>query len=276
MLKGRWPLLAACLLLFSLTLSPVRAGTAEPPGLQGVKLLFLGNSLTYTNDLPDMLERLLEQNGVKVAQIDSRARPDFGLQDHWSSSQSMNAIAQGPWDLVILQQGPSATEGRPSLLEFSERFAEPIREAGAEPVLYMVWPSAARLRDFPGVAESYRMAAAKAEGYLFPVGEAWLYAWRQNPKIRLYGRDGFHPSRLGTYLAALVMFQQISGIDPRGLPPEIPGLRKGDPIKPEIARVLQDAAFQANGNLADADRTLAAPCLACQAAESLHQGHEGD
>lgn len=227
--------------------APAAAG--EDAAGEGLRLLFIGNSLTYSNELPEMVGRLLERAGVAVGRIESRARPNFGLSDHWRSKKTMDAIASGDWDIVILQQGPSATEGRPSLLEYSRLFASEIRKAGARPALYMVWPSAQRLRDFPGVVDSYRAAAGEIDGRLFPVGEAWLAAWQHDPKLELYGRDGFHPSRLGTYLAALVIYQQLSGRDPRELPPSIPGYRKDDPITPGQAQLLQAAAAEANAGL---------------------------
>lgn len=108
----------------------------------GLRVLFIGNSLSYSNDLPVMLHRMLQYAEIPVAKIESVAFSNFGLQDHWVSGEARTEIATGSWDVVVLQQGPSATEGRPSLLEYSERFAEEIAAAGAQTALYMVWPSA--------------------------------------------------------------------------------------------------------------------------------------
>ena len=232
------------LLGFLLAASPLAAQEEDPD--QGLSLLFIGNSLTYTNDLPDMLASLLEWGGVRVDRIETEARPDFGLPDHWLSKTTMRAIGSHDWDYVIFQQGPSATEGRPYLLEYSELFAVEIRKAGARPALFMVWPSAQRLRDFPGVADSYRTAARDVDGLLLPAGEAWMLAWQRDPKLRLYGRDGFHPSRLGTYLAALVIYQALTQLDPRELPPLIPGKVSPDELPEELASLLQEAAVEAN------------------------------
>lgn len=240
-----WRRRSVCALLILGLLAPGAAADEAGRG-HALSLLFIGNSLTYTNDLPAMLGRMLEGQGFNVERIVTKARPNFGLQDHWSSKTTRRAIAEGGWDYVIMQQGPSATEGRPSLMEYSRLLEGEIRSAGARPALYMVWPSAARLSDFPGVAHSYRSAAEAVDGLLLPVGEAWMAAWTQDPKLKLYGHDGFHPSRLGTYLACLVMYQQITGRDPRTLPPAIPGLKCDDPLDPEIARVLQKAAVKAN------------------------------
>jgi hypothetical protein len=216
----------------------------EPPGADGsLRVLFIGNSLTQFNDLPGMLEVLLRRAGVEELTVVSIAMPAFGLQDHWALQETHDQIAQG-WDVVVLQQGPSATEGRPSLLEYAERFAVPIRNAGAVPALYMVWPAEERSFDFPGVSSSYTEAANRADGLLFPAGEAWLDAWDIDAQVELYGLDRFHPSPLGTYLAALVMHQQLTGRDPRALTSDIPGFA-GLATAAEL-EVLRRAARRAN------------------------------
>lgn len=212
------------------------------PGDADFSVLFIGNSLTYTNNLPATLERLLKTTDLGSIHVEAEANPNFGLVDHWNLGRASKKIAEGGWDVVIMQQGPSATEGRPSLLEYSRRFAEQIRDIGAKPGLFMVWPSTARSFDFDGVSESYRMAADSVDGLLFPAGEAWRAAWRRAPSTRLYGSDGFHPSPEGSYLAALVMFGQLANTDPRNLP-----LDAGKTDLPQsTVRVLQQAAAEAN------------------------------
>jgi hypothetical protein len=142
-----------------------------------------------------------------------------------------------------MQQGPSATEGRPSLLEYAERFATPIRAAGAVPALFMVWPSSAREFDWDGVRDSYRMAADRAGGLFLPAGEAWREAWKQDPTLLLYGTDGFHPSPTGTYLAALVIAERLTGRSAVGMTREL-RTRAGTRISVPAgtALLLQEAA----------------------------------
>lgn len=248
-MTGRGRHLASLLVGAALALPGAACAQSEPvespppPGADGsLRVLFIGNSLTYFNDLPLMLRELLRQEGLDVVAA-ALAEPDFGLQDHWEIEATHEVIAQG-WDVVVLQQGPSATEGRPSLIEFTERFAGPIREAGATPALYMVWPAEARSFDFPGVSRSYAEAANGVEGLLFPVGEAWLDVRELDERIDLYGGDRFHPGPLGTYLAALVMYEQLSGLDARELTSDIPGF-EGIATVAEL-QTLRQAAHRAN------------------------------
>lgn len=211
------------------------------PDEEALGVLFIGNSLTVWNEMPDVVADLLDESGID-AHVETVAFPNYGLPDHWLEGSSREAIALGGWDVVVLQQGPSATEGRPYLLDYSELFAEKIREVGARPALYMVWPSSARSFDFEGVSDSYRTAAELVDGLLFPAGEAWLEAWKLDEELALYGPDGFHPSRAGSYLAALVIFQQLAGVDPRDLPTDA-----GNPGVPaSVVTLLQEAAASAN------------------------------
>ncbi len=217
----------------------------EPPPAEALSILFVGNSLTYFNDLPEMVQGLLEERDAGSVVVASTSFPGYGLQDHWIEPRTHAAIAIGGWDFVVLQQGPSATEGRPSLLDYTERFNDEILAVGARPALYMVWPAASRAFDFDGVAASYAMAAERVGGELFPAGEAWRAAWRTDPAAAFYGPDGFHPSVLGSYLAALTIADRLAGgtLDPSY---RIATASVNTSFDPEYGAFLLAAAREAN------------------------------
>lgn len=210
--------------------------------------MFIGNSLTYSNDLPSVVEALAKAAGKGKFAYRTIAFPDFSLEDHWNKKDARKAIQKGGWDFVVLQQGPSASrEGRGLLLEYSRRFAEEIRQNGGKPALYSVWPSRSRMQDFKGVSDSYRQAAEAVDGIVFPVGDAWLNAWRANPSIGLYSADGFHPSAAGSYVAGLVIYGRLYNGSPVGLPSKL-RLSSGAMIEipADQALMLQQAAEEAN------------------------------
>jgi hypothetical protein len=176
-----------------------------------IRVLFIGNSLTAANDLPAMVRTLAAAAGARV-ECAAVAKPDFSLEDHWNDGEARRAIARGGWTFVVLQQGPSALpESRTLLVDSTRRFAAAIRASGATPVLYMVWPSRARAEDVPAVSRSYAAAAAAVGGRLAAAGDAWQEARRRDPSLALYGSDGFHPSRVGSLLAALVLVETLTG-----------------------------------------------------------------
>ena len=226
------------------------AGSTGPPAPDGpaVRVLFVGNSLTYTHALPDLVAGIAAAAGEERRLIHRTvAFPGVSLSDHWDRGDALRAIDEGAWDVVVLQQGSSSLpENRAHLIEWSERFAERIRDAGARPALLMVWPSAARAHAFDAVRESYAMAAEAVDGLFLPAGEAWRAVWRRDPDLALYSVDGFHPSLLGSVVAALVVHRGVYGRSPPGVVTEIP--RAGAApvrIAPEIARVAHEAASEA-------------------------------
>jgi hypothetical protein len=103
-------------------------------------------------------------------------------------------------------------------VEDTRRFSEVIRNAGAQPALYMVWPSLNRRQDFAAVSQSYRAAARAVNGRMLPAGEAWRLVLQRHRALALYSDDGLHPTVAGTYLAALVIYQGVYERSPVGLP----------------------------------------------------------
>lgn len=208
-------------------------------------MLFVGNSLTQGNDLPLLVEALSAAGGRPLSS-ESALYGGVALEDHWSL-KTQDRIAAGGWRYVVLQQGPSALpESRANLRAWTARFDAVIRGAGAVTALYMVWPESFRREAFPEVSESYRLAALDVDGVLLPAGDAWIAAWRRKPSLALYGRDGFHPTLAGSYLAALTIYSGLTGGSPVGLPGRL-RLRNGASVEVDgrDVGVLQAAAEEA-------------------------------
>ena len=223
-------LLVAALLLLQQPAAPAR-------------ILFIGNSLTYQNDLPGMVCQLARSVGRRLV-CESVAKPDYGLEEHWNSGEARTAIAGGRWDVVVLQQGPSALpESRRLLIDYTRRFDAEIRKAGARTALYMVWPSRQRRGDAKAVSESYRAAAKSVNAMLLPVGDAWFDAWAVAPDLPLYAADNFHPSGVGTYLAALVVYRHLLG-EPAPATPVLGGALAQAEVLQRVARQTGVAAQQ--------------------------------
>lgn len=221
------------------------AGPSPDPNAQ-VRILFIGNSLTYVNNLPGMVKALSDSIGAPSTQTAAVAFPDFALEDHWNSGQARTALEQGGWTHVIMQQGPSALpESRQNLLQWVVPFDQAIRQQGGQPGMYMVWPSSARDFDFDRVSETYRLAAEAINGTLFPAGEAWRAAWRRDGSLQLYGGDGFHPSVMGTYLAAITITAIIHQRSPVGMPGSLRIPEGTVSLPAELALLLQESAAEA-------------------------------
>src|SRR5574338_820441 len=134
--------------LVSLAFTAGCLGTTAPAERQispreGRPVLFVGNSLTYVNDLPLIVEALADS--VPGLTPDQRlapamvAYPDFALFDHWADGTAVRVIEGNRWNVVVLQQGSSALDdSRVLLRDWTRRFDEKIRAAGARTAMYAV------------------------------------------------------------------------------------------------------------------------------------------
>ncbi|HEX7831155.1 MAG TPA: SGNH/GDSL hydrolase family protein [Thermoanaerobaculia bacterium] len=173
------------------------------PAFSATRVLFIGNSLTYANDLPSMVVKLAKAEKRELV-TKTLAFPDYSLEDHLNDRRTLAALRER-WDFIVVQQGPSAMEeSRTLLLRDIKRIAEKARDAKL--VLFMVWPSRARIGDFARVDESYTLAAKSVGGILAPAGREW----RASKELdALYGPDGFHPSERGSQVAAEVIYRSL-------------------------------------------------------------------
>jgi hypothetical protein len=183
-----------------------------------------------------------------VIRVAASVGPDLALIDHLKGgSDAVAQLRRGGWDLVVLQQGPTpAGICRDSLVMWAAAFAPYLRGSSTKLALLMPWAGASQLDLFDEVRVSFEAAAVGVGGVFMPAGEAWRSAMRSTPDVPLYGDDGFHPSPAGSFLAALVIYERISGRDPRTLPPQ--AFVAGQPLAlpEETIRALQNAAHEAD------------------------------
>lgn len=215
-----------------------------PPPLSGERtFLFIGNSLTYVNDVPGMLQALADSGGVGPISVQSIALPDNALVDHWERGDAQRQIQRGRYEWVVLQQGPSSVAvNRDTLRIFTRKFGDLAKSVGSKPALFAAWPAASRRVDFPRAIESYALAASDVGGLLLPVSTAWIDILQAFPPIGLYS-DDIHANVEGSYLTALVMYARFFSRTPIGLPARfrMPG-GSVVTIAPTTAAALQQAA----------------------------------
>lgn len=189
-------------------LDPIGSGT----GGQGLDLpeadlrvVFLGNSLTYVNNVPGIVQAMADADGRSMAHV-TVVQANYSLEDHWNVGVPA-ILRELEADVVVMQQGPSSLPGNQEhLRHWAGEFAAVVRDAGGEPALYMVWPSSSRSGAFPDVWDSYLGAAEAVGGRFVPAGQTWVEAWAIDPDIELYGPDGFHQGPIGAVAAAQTLY----------------------------------------------------------------------
>jgi len=167
-----------------------------------VSILFVGNSLTYTHNLPALVAARAKLQGVEV-ETEQLAYPNYALEDHWNDGNLQRMIRAGRYDYVIVQQGPSSqADGRAMLMTYGPKIEAICKKANSKLVFFMVWPAKANLHTFDGVITNYRDAAEAANALLCPVGERWKEYFETTGDYSYYGADAFHPSLKGSEVAA--------------------------------------------------------------------------
>lgn len=215
---------ATAALLAAVLSTATACGGADGGGERPLRVLFVGNSLTATNDLAAAVRALAAEAGQRPVETQMVAPGGVSLEEHWRSTGARQALDEGRWDVVVLQQGPSTLpESRAHLRTWTRRWADEARAHGARPALLGAWPEAARPEALQAAIDSHAAAATASDATLLPVAAAWRAALRRDPRLELYGPDGFHPGQLGTTLAALVVYAGLTGADPERFPLGIDG-----------------------------------------------------
>ncbi|HAA10143.1 MAG TPA: hypothetical protein DCE41_00025 [Cytophagales bacterium] len=170
-------------------------------------MLFVGNSLTYTHDLPGMLTQVAKAYGQEV-DTECLCLPNYAVVDHLDFGPLEHKLLNEDWDYVVVQQGPSSqAEGFDLLLEAGEKIQAILASKDTQLVFFMVWPSRLYYHTFDGVVSHYGEAASACGADLVPVGIHWQDYQVEYDSWELYGPDGFHPSVAGSFLSVLCFIQ---------------------------------------------------------------------
>lgn len=192
------------------------------------RVLFIGNSYTEVNNLPQLVQRVAESAG-DVVEYQSNTPGGCTFQQH-CNNLSMDLIRQGGWDVVVLQeqsQRPSFPQSQVEVEVFP--YAQQLVEAvynnnpEGEAMFYMTWgrkygdqqnaPYFPVLGTYEGMDsmlyERYMYMARQYDASVCPVGRVWRYLRTNNPEIELYQSDESHPSLAGSYAAACAFYTLI-------------------------------------------------------------------
>lgn len=190
------------------------------------KVLFLGNSYTYVNDLPLMVSQLAASTG-DILIYDGNLIGGYTLQDHSANTVSKNKILSNDWDYIVLQEQSQ----RPSFVypvAFMNGFSAlnsyiKLNKPCSQITSFMTWgyengdiqncPDNPAVCTYSGmqdlVSNRYMSMSGLYESEVTPVGVVWKYIRQNHPGIDLYHEDGSHPSVAGSYIAACCFYTSL-------------------------------------------------------------------
>ena len=199
------------------------------PGAPQTRVLMIGDSLTYYNDLPGLLQQLSAREKSPIY-IEQSTFPLVSLSFHWRMTGAVRRIGAGHFDYVVLQDFSRrpATSPEDSLQDFV-RFNDEVARAGGRSIVFQNWTRAGLAEDYAALVATYARVVERTGARLAPIGAAWKICAIEHAEIPLL-IDDRHPTDAGSYLAACVLYDVLYRKQSADLPMDLPG--------PDLARAI--------------------------------------
>jgi hypothetical protein len=217
-----------------------------------LRVLFIGNSQIYFNDLPRTVEALAESAPEDRPRIrtDRFVSGGASLEKLWNAGTGAGTarakILEEKWDFVIVQDIYFVKPE--SFNKFAPLFHELIQKNGSRTVLFC---TASVSQMYPkGFEELHDMHIALGKKLSIPVaaaGKTWLSYWGDKPtaeqRLALYDPDQAHPGKKGSYIYACSLYTALTGRSPVGLTNRIPK-QPAETVAEAEAKQFQEAAWR--------------------------------
>src|SRR5262245_46364231 len=201
---------------------------AKSKPARSINILFIGNSFTQRNNLPELLAKMAAAREVSVTH-ELISVGGASLRTHWNAGRAAKAIATGGYDYVVLQeQSTLPVKNARRMAENVRLFDEAIKQAGSEMVLYMTWARQHSPETQQTIADAYVAVGKELGATVVPVGLVWQDFLAQHDRPVLYDRDQSHPTLAGSYLAACVFLVALLKANPVGIDSGLAGLSEQD------------------------------------------------
>jgi hypothetical protein len=200
-------------------LAPIVSAPSRPANAAPLRILWIGNSYTYVNELPKIISMLADSSHLdRMPAITGILKGGETLKGHWANPVLQKAFDE-KWDVVVVQeQSTTPIDAPDSMFKYGTLIADAAHKSGARVVLYVSWPQKTRPAAEDTIVAAYRKLGDATHASLALAGRAWLDVIAQEPAVELYQKDGSHPLPQGSYIAACVFYEVLFGKSPLGLP----------------------------------------------------------
>ncbi|MDD2973114.1 MAG: hypothetical protein PHE02_13405 [Lachnospiraceae bacterium] len=180
-----------------------------------MKVLFIGNSHTFFNDMPQLFARMVEEGTGEQVEAVMLAYSGRSLEWHEKEYFSLRFnLLYGGYDYCVIQQAAHPFPPEEETLQNGTRIIELCKSVDTKPVLFMTWAEEKKPENQQQMIDVYSRLAQSTGALLAPVGAIWQQVQKRYPDISLYWkRDGAHASPYGDYLIAATLYQTITGGD---------------------------------------------------------------
>ncbi len=227
-----------------------------------MKILFIGNSHTYMNDMPQLVKEMVENVTGESCDVFMLAYSARSLKWHMGEeyfSERFN-ILHGKYDYCVIQEQAHPMTDEADTIEYAARIVEMCKKAGTVPVVFETWAEKAKPENQAEMNRRYHNLAKEQGALLAPIGEVWSKVAEDLKDVAdadLYWQDGAHASALGAFVTAMVLTKTITGKLPsedfsRSYDFTIPGenwFPVNENIEDEVVEISSDIAESVRKNV---------------------------
>ncbi len=199
------------------------------------KILFIGNSHTYYNNMPAIFKEIADADGINC-EVSSVTASGYKLSEFADKNdeygiQVYSLLTQYEWDYVVVQENRRTLIENPTQTEKAVKTLHSlIKKAGAKMVIYATQPNNIGYEFTLNSTKLYLTdlqieqiltrnnfkISNEYEGLIALSGTNFMRVMLDFPEIKMYKSDNLHPTVQGSYLAACTIYHTIFGKTPYG------------------------------------------------------------
>ena len=173
-----------------------------------LKIMFIGNSHTYYNDMPLLVKQRFEAEGYGC-HVTMLAHPGWFLAQHVEDPEAKFNILYGEYDYVVLQEHAHPFGPEEKFYDAVRILTGWIKKAGSTPVIYLTWAKKSEPEAQDRMTAAHSRIADETGSLLAHVGDTWWSYMRSWPDLEMYAGDGEHASPAGSDFAAKMIMSEI-------------------------------------------------------------------
>ena len=175
---------------------------------KALRILFIGNSHTYYNDMPLLVKKRFADEGYDC-HVTMLAHPAWFLAQHVEDPEAKFNILYGEYDYVVLQEHAHPFGPEEKVFNSVRALTVWIKEVGSTPVIFLSWARKDESEAQQRMTEAHKKIAEETGSLLSHVGDNWRDYMRSWPDLEMYDEDGAHASPAGSDFAAKMIQYEI-------------------------------------------------------------------
>ncbi len=190
-----------------------------------MKILFIGNSYTHYNGMPELFEKLAKSKRIKI-DVSMNAKSNHTFKMHCQRPEMFEAIRSQKWDYVVVQGFSRELMHEKEVIDtaslpYFKQIIDSVytNHSCTNVLLFLTWGYKNGFVNGTDTMSYEDMSDRVQRGYeylselfnvsIVPIGQVWKSFRKNNPNVDIYQEDGQHPNLIGSYLIASGFYSSI-------------------------------------------------------------------